>query len=163
MYKFTTVRWHVWQHLRPSIRRNETIPPQKNKKNNNQHPLKKLISMTNKTHSANAFSTSPTNLGPNVLADPTNSTDQVTLPLASRFSSLIPSASASLALRFLISHSPVHVSASFVPEQGTVERRFPHGHVSVTGVRQGSVSGQAAGAWQVCVQGWWAGRLERAV
>lgn len=112
------------------------------------------------THSAKAFSTTPTNLGPNVRAHPTSSLDQLTRPpFASRVSSRIPNASASRAFRFLISHSPVHVNASFVPEHGTVERRFPHGHVSVTGERQGSVSGQAAGAWQVCVHGWRAGRL----
>lgn len=111
------------------------------------------------THSANAFSTTPTNLGPNPLATPTNSVVYVTLPFASRFSSLMPSASASLAFRFLISHSPVQARASFVPEQGMVERRWPQGHVSVTGARQGSVSGQAAGAWHICVQGCCAGRL----
>ena len=156
MHEFPSVGRHLRQYLYPSIRTHETTSPKS--------PISDAHTTRQETYSANALSTTPTNLGPNPLATPTNSTAYVTLllrPVAAseRLSSLMPSASASRALRFLISHSPVQASTSLVPEQGIVERRCPQGQVSVTGKRQGSVSGQAAGAWHACVQGCCAGRL----
>lgn len=80
-------------------------------------------------------------------------------------SGLMPSASASRALRFAIPHSFVHFScwppsrAAFVIErpQGTDWRMRPHEQLMVTIERHGSDSSHDAGAWHESVHGWMAG------
>lgn len=128
MYEFSSFGRHMRQDLGTAIRGNETVPP---KNTIVSSAVSKLIRTA--TYSENAFSAMLKNLGPKPLARSANSVDHVTFPIESRLSSLIPRASASLAFLFLISHSPVQASTSFVPEQGIVERRLPQGHVSTTG------------------------------
>lgn len=80
----------------------------------------------------------------------------------SRLVSVIPSASASRALRLARRHSFEHFSCCVASRPGLDVllpqspdwRMRPHGQASVMVERQGSASEQVAGAWHVRAHGW---------
>lgn len=155
MYELTALRGHLREYLGLLIGGNEPTD----------RSMGKLVGTNSVTYSANVFSTRRQNFT-SLLALLTSSSVYVTW--AERASGFMPSASASLAFLFAKAHSLVHLSCwelsrppgfRVLRPHGTCWRIRPHGQVRVIGVRQGSASEHAAGAWQSNVQAWWEGRL----